>query len=69
MARHARVDRAICQGHGLCFFTSEKLFALDEADGKANVLVDPLPDDLHDDALDAVEACPEQAITVVEDDE
>ncbi|MCB1489355.1 MAG: ferredoxin [Bauldia sp.] len=67
MAKHVRVDRDVCQGHGLCYFTSDKLFALDDSDGKARVLIDPLPADLEDDALDAVETCPEQAITIVED--
>jgi len=67
MAKHVRVDADVCQGHGLCYFTSDKLFALGESDGKARVLIDPLPEDLEDDALDAVETCPEQAITIVDD--
>ncbi len=67
MAKHVRVDPDACQGHGLCYVTSDKLFMIDDGDGKARVLLDPLPEDLEDDALDAVDACPEQAITIVED--
>ncbi|MCB1486776.1 MAG: ferredoxin [Bauldia sp.] len=67
MAKHVRVDADACQGHGLCYFASDRLFVLDDSDGKARVLIDPLPEDLEDDALDAVETCPEQAITIVDD--
>ena len=46
MAIHVTVDRDICQGHGLCYFTVARLFALSDEDGKASVLLDPVPAEL-----------------------
>lgn len=67
MALRVKVDRAVCQGHGLCYYTAEQLFALDEADGRARVILDPVPEELRAAARAAAAGCPEQAITVSED--
>jgi ferredoxin len=67
MATHVTVDRDICQGHGLCHLTVARLFALSDEDGKAMVLLDPVPADLVSAAHRAVDGCPEQAITIRED--
>ena len=62
-----KVDPEVCQGHGLCYFAAPELFKLSDEDGRASVLIDPLPDDLKDAAHRAVDGCPERAITIVED--
>ena len=64
MPLHLDVDVDACQGHALCYFQSETLFAIGESDGKAAVLVDPLPDNLRNVAEGAVDACPERAISL-----
>jgi ferredoxin len=67
MALRVKVDQAVCQGHGLCYYASERLFALDDGDGRARVLLDPVPEDLREAARAAAAGCPEQAITLSED--
>ncbi len=61
------VDHAICQGHAACYFTSDALFAIRDSDGRAVVLLDPVPAELTDAARRAEAGCPERAITLVED--
>jgi ferredoxin len=63
-----KVDRSLCQGHGLCYFASAELFSLETEDGKAQVLLDPVPPALRDAALTAEVTCPEQAITVTDEE-
>lgn len=60
------VDREACQGHGLCAMYAEALFAIDGEDGRAIVLVDPIPEPLHEPARKAVRVCPELAISIEE---
>lgn len=67
MAHHVRVDLDVCQGHGLCFAVSDQLFDLREPDGKAVVLVDPIPEDLLELAQESIDACPERALALVAD--
>ena len=62
-----KVDHEICQDHGLCYFTAPELFALSNEDGRASVILDPVPDSLCEAARRAVAACPEQAITLREE--
>jgi ferredoxin len=62
-----RVDRQVCQGHGLCYFAAPDLFKLGDEDGRASVIADPVPEGLEDAARMAADGCPEQAITIVED--
>ncbi|UOE20873.1 ferredoxin [Thermobifida halotolerans] len=59
-----RVDGKQCQGHGVCYMTSPDVFAPDEEDGHAHVLVDEVGSDLEQAAKEGAEACPERAITV-----
>lgn len=67
MALRVKVDPLVCQGHGLCYYASERLFALDEGDGRARVILDPVPEELREAARAAAAGCPEQAITLSED--
>jgi len=67
MALRVKVDHAICQGHGVCYFTSDALFSIRGSDGRADVLLDPVPAYLAEAARRAEASCPEHAITVTED--
>jgi ferredoxin len=67
MALRVKLDRTVCQGHGICYFASDRLFRLSDQDGKSEVLLDPVPPELEDAAWRAAEGCPEQAITIIED--
>lgn len=61
-----RVDRALCMGHAMCHAQSEELFPLDEL-GYIAVDEVEVPSGLEDAAIRGCEACPERALTHVED--
>ncbi|CAM2744266.1 ferredoxin [Skermania piniformis] len=58
------IDTDRCRGHGACLSCFE-VFTLNP-DGYADAISDPIPDELVPDVREAVAACPEQAIVVVE---
>ena len=58
------VETDRCQGHALCHMNAPELFAADDVDGHAIVLVDGVPPDLRDVARGAMRACPERAISL-----
>lgn len=60
------VDEDACQGHALCVFEAETIFGIRDSDGKAELLLDEIPDDLLPQLRSARDACPEQAIEVIE---
>ena len=57
-------DAAKCRQHGQCEIAAPELFRLD-VDGTLHIAGE-VPDDLVDDAWAAADACPEQAITIIE---
>jgi ferredoxin len=57
-----RVDPDMCTGHGRCYALAPEVFGADEF-GHAEVLLSAVPDGLRDQAMLAVQNCPEQAIT------
>ena len=59
----ASIDDSRCRGHGVCTTLCPEVFAMTD-DGYAEVLVDEVPDDLYDNAREARDACPENAITL-----
>jgi len=63
-----KVDPLVCQGHGVCHIAVEDLYGIRDSDGRATVLLDPVPEELRAAARKSVGACPEQAITIVEDE-
>ena len=67
MAMRVKVDPEICQGHGLCYFAAGELFRLRDDDGRAEVLMDTVPEAVRGAAIRAAAGCPERAITVEED--
>ena len=60
----AIVDEDICTGCGLCVDLCPEVFDL--KDDVAEVIADPVPDDSEDDAREAGESCPVEAIKIEE---
>lgn len=59
----AKVDRDTCIGCGVCPSVCPAVFEMDD-ENLARVIVDTVPADAEDDAKDAEESCPVDAITV-----
>ncbi|NOZ20891.1 MAG: ferredoxin [Planctomycetes bacterium] len=59
------VDQEECTGCGLCADTCPDVFELGEE--TAAVIVDVVPEDLKEDARQAAEDCPVEAIKIVEE--
>jgi len=60
------VDADLCLGCGICEGIAPDVFSLDSGP-TAEVLLDPVPDKYAADVKDAVEQCPEEAISIVEE--
>lgn len=60
---NANVDKDTCIGCGMCESICPDIFVMDD-DGKSKVIVSDVPADNQDEAKDAAEACPVNAITV-----
>ena len=58
------VDLEACQGHGVCHMSAPGVFELDDQDGHAIVVTDPVPPELESDAQLGVDSCPERALSV-----
>jgi ferredoxin len=59
----AKIDREGCISCELCVETCPEVFAMAD-DGYAEVIVDEIPEDAEDSAVEAQENCPESVITV-----
>jgi ferredoxin len=59
--RTLRIDQDRCQGHAVCYLLSSNLFDVDEQ-GRGSVIAAQVTPDRIDEALAAVDRCPEQAI-------
>ena len=55
------VDQDLCISCGLCIVICPAVFDWND-DGKADVIVDEVPADAEDDAREAMESCPSEAI-------
>ena len=60
---NASINRDGCIGCGLCAGTCPEVFQMAD-DGLAEVYLDPIPDNLCDSALQAMNECPVSVITV-----
>jgi ferredoxin len=63
---HVTVDRARCDGHGVCQMSVPEVFELSADDGLADVLLDPIPSEFQAGAQLAADECPERAITILD---
>jgi ferredoxin len=62
---NVQIDSGRCAGHGSCAIICGSVFDL--GDDGFGVVVEPNPDEsLRSNVVDAVENCPEQAITVTD---
>ncbi len=61
-----KVDADLCTACGICEALAPDVFSL-ASEPTAEVLVDPVPEEYEDDARQAVEECPEEAIIIVEE--
>lgn len=59
-----RVDKDICIGCGACQAICPEVFEIED-DGLAASIVDEVPEDVMEDAVDAKEGCPVDAIKEV----
>ncbi|MFE2429309.1 ferredoxin [Streptomyces sp. NPDC059373] len=59
------IDAEKCEGHARCVARAAGLFDVDD-EGLSFVLADPVPAGQEDAVRNAVDACPERAITVTE---
>ncbi|MEJ5314916.1 MULTISPECIES: ferredoxin [Anaerolinea] len=59
------VDRDLCMGCGVCETIAPNVFKLED-DGIAVVLVDVVPPEEEANVREAMDACPEQAISIEE---
>ncbi|UXA16586.1 ferredoxin [Mycobacterium sp. SMC-4] len=60
------VDSERCQGHTLCSMIAPDSFELSDIDGTASPVNEIVPHDQEDAVREAVQSCPEQAITIEE---
>jgi len=61
------VDKNACIGCGACVATCDKVF---DFDGNfAKVVVDEVPEELKEEAIDALEGCPVDAIREIKSEE
>ena len=56
------VDEERCQGHGRCYAIAPALFEVTDDHGHSAAVGTDVPEELVEDAKDAVESCPERAI-------
>ena len=58
------VDDDLCGGHGVCVGLCQSVFAIDDDEGFARVIVDEVPGDAESAVRDAVARCPAHAIHI-----
>ena len=61
-----KVDKDICIGCGACQAICPDVFEIDE-DGLAKVITDEINEEIIDDAVDAKEGCPVDAIKEIDE--
>ena len=65
MPREVQVDEMTCELHGKCEENAPEVFRLTNDNDWAQILVDPVPDSLHEQVERAILTCPRQAIAWV----
>ncbi|MFV2174582.1 ferredoxin [Actinomadura sp. LOL_016] len=59
-----RVDSERCQGHTLCAMIAPEIFELRDVDGHSSVVQEDVPQDQEAQVIEAVNSCPERAISI-----
>ncbi|MDD2817758.1 MAG: ferredoxin [Candidatus Nanopelagicales bacterium] len=59
------IDVDLCQGHGRCYEIAPEVFTDDDR-GRGELLMVEIPADLQEKVRQAVNTCPERAITISE---
>jgi sterol 14-demethylase len=62
-----RVDRDLCQGHGVCAGEAPEVFRVDPKTGELTVLLERPPAELRSRVEAAVRHCPTRALSLVDD--
>jgi ferredoxin len=60
------VDAERCQGQTLCAMIAPESFLLSDIDGTSSPVAEDVPADQQDAVREAVQSCPEQAISIEE---
>ena len=60
------LDKRKCQGHNRCVAMAPEVYGTDN-DGFAMILMDPVPEELRERCRRGARACPERALTIVEE--
>lgn len=63
--RTLTVDKAVCEGYGICVGIDSDLFELDEVEDFVHVIAQPTSRDENERAESAVRSCPKRALTFV----
>ena len=63
------VDLHVCQGHARCQDICPEVFATDDIEGKAVLLMEKIPEHLQRGVTLAVRNCPEGALSVSDEQE
>ena len=63
------VDSLLCEANGLCILAAPEVFELvdDDDGGGVQILMETPPAGLEDSVREAVDACPKQALRIVEE--
>lgn len=61
-----QVDQQLCQGHTLCAMIAPHSFELSELDGHSSPIDELVPEDRQEKVREAVDSCPERAISIAE---
>jgi ferredoxin len=61
------VDSLLCESNGLCILAAPEVFDLVDDDGGVQILMETPPASLEDSVREAVDACPKQALRIVEE--
>lgn len=65
--KKVKVLKDVCIGCGACQAICSDVYEIED-DGLAKVIVDEVPENLEEDAMDALENCPTSAIVEIEED-
>lgn len=60
------IDSRLCKAYANCTFEAPDVFEVDDATGKARVLLDDVPESRREEIERAVDACPVQAIRLAD---